>query len=245
MSTDDLAQDENSEESRTASDQDEEIDCLADLGMSLADLPPEGLQNPVRGALRDFYGIDAPPPPPARIRTPSRANIARGGCGDSAAQATGPGATELVESQMEAVRVAGREEAARLASEAAASLEAAEEKAARLALAKAHRTILIDTARKAAEEKELRMAAEAAAARKANQEETERKEAATKAQDAMQQARRETTHGAMESESSDASSKLDTDLAASPLTSRSSSVTSSTRSSWSDKGPITPSPGWV
>jgi thioesterase domain-containing protein len=146
---------------------------------------------------------------------------------------------------MEAVRVAGREEAARLASEAAASLEAAEEKAARLALAKAHRTILMDTARKAAEEKELRMAAEAAAARKANQEETERKEAATKAQDAMQQARRETTHGAMESESSDASSKLDTDLAASPLTSRSSSVTSSTRSSWSDKGPITPSPGRV
>jgi len=243
MSTDDLAQDENSEESRTASDQDEEIDCLADLGMSLADLPPEGLQNPVRGALRDFYGIDAPPPPPARIRTPSRANIARGGCGDSAAQATG--VTQSFESQMEAVRVAGREEAARLASEAAASLEAAEEKAARLALAKAHRTILIDTARKAAEEKELRMAAEAAAARKANQEETERKEAATKAQDAMQQARRETTHGAMESESSDASSKLDTDLAASPLTSRSSSVTSSTRSSWSDKGPITPSPGRV
>jgi pyruvate/2-oxoglutarate dehydrogenase complex dihydrolipoamide acyltransferase (E2) component len=243
MSTDDLAQDENFEESRTASDQDEDIDCLADLGMSLADLPPERLQNPVRGALRNFYGIDAPPPPPARIRTPSRANIARGGCCDSAAQATG--ASHLVESQMEAVRVAVREEAARLASEAAASLEAAEEKAARLALAKAHRKILMDTARRAAEEKEVRMAAEAAAARKAHQEETERKDAATKAQDTMQQARRETTNGAMESESSDASSKLDTDLAASPLTSRSSSVTSSTRSSWSDKGPITPSPGRV
>ena len=236
MPTDDLAQDENSDESRTASDQDEDIDCLADLGMSLADLPSERLQNPDRGALRDFYGLDAPPSPPARIRTPSRANIARGGCGDSAAQATGPGATELVESQMEAVRVALKEEAARLASEAAASREAAEEKAARLALAKAHRKMLMDAARQAAEEKEVR---------KAIDEETKRKEAATKAQDAIQQARRETTHGAMESESSDASSKLDTDLAASPLTSRSPSVTSSTRSSWSDKGPITPSPGRV
>ena len=188
VATDDLAHDPTSEPSED--EQDEQIQSLADLGMSLADLQPEQPRGPQPRALRAFYGLDAPPIPPARIPAPSRAPIARG---DSEARATGPGSSTRQPSlcaNLGEAELQGRAPA-------------------KVPLQTTAQDVLGAFIR----------------------------------QDAPSLARHGTAHVDVESECSDANGKLDASLAL-PMTSRASSVSSSTRSSCrSDKGPIAPSPG--